>query len=200
MERPPGSGDGEAGGSDRALVERHRARAVELGEELKPKLRLMIERRISPGLRRRIEIEDVLQGAFIRLSASLASRSPASDEMLRAWVFRSVLNEWHDQRRRNEAPCRGTGGEEPLPDGSVVMLLAGMGVSTNYGLKEAIERIREAVKLEAFEIIWMHAVDGFTHKEIAVIVGKTQDAVGRCYLRALEKIREAVASPFTSSS
>lgn len=200
MGRLPRAGED---GSDRpslAMVESNRARAVEISKELTPVLRLMIERRISPWLKSRISVDDVLQGAFIRLSDSLASRSPGSDEALRAWVFRSVLNEWHDQRRWNEAQRRNVRGEEPLPDGTVMLLLAGMGVSTNCGIKESVERIRSAVTKEAFEIVWLHAVDELSHGKIAEIVGKSEDAVGRCYLRALEKIRKAVASPFDSSS
>lgn len=170
-----------------------------LFKELSPRLRSMVERRMPPGLGRRIGAEDILQGAFVRLRESVSSDGPGSDEELSACIFRAVLNEWHDQRRRNKAACRNFSAEEPFPDGSVVMLLKGMGVSTNCGLKETTERIREAVKPEVFEIVWMHAVDGFTHKEIAVIVGKAENTVGRCYLRALEKIRKVVSSPFTSS-
>ena len=192
-----GGGEGQP---SLTLVEDNRERAAELGRELAPALRLMIERRISPSLKCRIAVEDVIQGAFLGLSDSLASGDPGSDEILRAWVFRSILNEWHDQRRWNEAQCRSVRGEEPLPDGSVMLLLAGIGVSTNCGIKESVDRIREAVTKEDFEIVWLHAVDELGHKKIAAIVGKTEDAVGRCYLRALEKIRNAVASPFTSSS
>ena len=199
MKRPSASGHGKAGELDLVIVERHRARAVELSEELKPKLRLMIERRIPPGLKGRIDVGDVLQEAFIRLNKSLASREPASDEILRAWVFRSVLNEWHDQRRKHVAPCRDTGREQPLPDGSVVMLLAGMGVSTSCGLRDTIERIHKAVKPEVFEIIWLRAVDGLTYKEIGAIAGKAEDTIGKCYIRALETIKKTVSSPFTSS-
>jgi RNA polymerase sigma factor (sigma-70 family) len=199
MKRPSGNGDAKTGALDRALVERHRARAAELSEELEPKLRRMIERRIPPGLKRRIEVGDVLSGAFLRLSKSLVSREPASDEMLRAWIFRSVLNEWHDQRRKHTAVQCATDREQSLPDGSVVMLLAGMGVSTSCGLRDTIERIHDVVKPEVFEIIWLHAVDGLTYKEIGDIAGKPEDTIGRCYLRALEKIKKAVSSPFTSS-
>ena len=200
MQRPSGDGDAKTGEWDRALVEQHCVRAAELGEELEPKLRRMIERRIPPGLKSRIEVGDVLSGAFLRLSQSLVSREPASDEMLRRWIFRSVLNEWHDQRRKHTAAQCATGREQPLPDGSVVMLLAGMGVSTSCGLRETIERIREAVKPEVFEIIWLRAVDGLTYKEIGDIAGKPEDTIGKCYVRALEKIKKAVSSPFTSSS
>ena len=83
MQRPSGSGHGKVDELDRALVERYTARAMELAEELSPKLRLMIKRRIPPRLKSRIEVEDVLQEAFIRLRKSLASRSPGSDEDLR---------------------------------------------------------------------------------------------------------------------
>ena len=189
MQRPSGSGHGKVDELEPALVERHTARAMELAEELAPKLRLMIKRRIPPRLKSRIEIEDVLHGAFIRLRTSLSHRSPGSDEVLRAWVIRSVLNEWHDQRRRHEAQCRGVDCEGPLPDGSVVMLLAGMGVSTSCGLRETIERIHETVKPEVFEIIWLRAADGLTYKEIGDIAGKSEDTIGKCYVRASRRSR-----------
>lgn len=200
MKRPSGNGDAKTGELDRAIVERHRARAAELSGDLRPKLRRMIERRIPPELKCRIAVEDVLQVAFLRLNESLASREPASDEMLSAWIFRSVLNEWHNQRRRHTASRRSVSREQPLPDGSVVMLLARMGVSTSCGLKETIERIHDVVKPEVFEIIWLRAVDELTYEEIGVIAGKPADTINKCYIRALEKIKKAISSPFTSSS
>lgn len=162
-------------------------------------LERMILRRIPKGLERRFSEQDVVQGGFLRLGMSLTRELPDSEATCRAWIIRSVLSEWLDYWRRHvKAKCRSVLGEEVLPAGSVHVLLGGIGVSTDCGLKEVVERIREAIKPAEFEIVWMRAVDGFRFAEIAAVVGKSEDTVTKCHARALDKIRKAVASPFST--
>lgn len=187
-ERPTGPTVGEV-----------RARTMALREELLPTLRAMIERRLSPRHRRRADVDDVLNEAFIRLDRSLSVKAPESEAMCRAWVFRSTLNAWQDQKRRNTAKRRDVSEEAPLPVGSIEMLLSGIGVATACGLKETVDRIRESIKPSEFEVVWMRSVDGLSFGEIADIVGKPEGTVAKCHHRALEKIRTAIPSPFTSS-
>jgi len=177
-----------------------RAKAADLYEELKPRLRRMVEGRIPSRLHGRIDVDGVLQDGWVRLRASLGNKRPASDTELRAWIFKKVWSQWLDEQRKHTDKGRNAFIEQPIPDGSVEALLEGIGIATNLVLKETVERIREVVKPLDFEIVWMHIVDEFSFVGIAEMAGMTQDAVRKRYIRALEKIQAAVGSPFNSSS
>ena len=78
-------------------------------------------------------------------------------------------------------------------------LVGGIGVATNFGLKETVERIREALKPIDFQIVELRIVDELPYEELATFLNFTPEAVRKRFTRALLKIRQVVSSPFSSS-
>ncbi len=181
-------------------LERLRERTLVVFQELKPRLRGMIEKRISPRLKGRVDVEGVFQNALSGLLKSLESKHPKSDAELRAWIFKRTWSRWVDELRRWSRHARDVVREEPLPSGSDVALVGGIGVATNFGLKETVERIREALKPIDFQIVELRIVDELPYEELAEFLNLTPEAVRKRFTRALLKIRQVVSSPFSSSS
>jgi RNA polymerase sigma factor (sigma-70 family) len=180
-------------------LERLRERTLVVFQELKPRLRGMIEKRISPRLKGRVDVEGVFQNALSGLLKSLESKQPKSDAELCAWIFKRTWSRWQDELRRWSRRARDIVREEPLPSGSDVALVGGIGVATNFGLKETVERIREALKPIDFQIVELRIVDELPYEELATFLNFTPEAVRKRFTRALLKIRQVVSSPFSSS-
>jgi len=181
-------------------VNRLRERAMIGFRELEPRLREMMEKRISPRLKGRVDVDVVLQNALSGLLKSLESKLPESDAELRSWIFKKTWSRWQDELRRWSTDARNIDCEEPFPSGSDVALVGGIGVSTHFGLKETVERIRGALKPVDFQIIELRIVDELSYEELAEFLDLTVESVRKRFVRALLKIRHVVSSPFSSSS
>ena len=180
-------------------LERLHERALVVFHELEPKLRGMIEKRISPRLKGRVDVEGIFQIALCEILKSLESKQPKSDAELRAWIFKRTWSRWQDDLRRWRVRDRRGAREEPLPSGSDVALVGGIGVATNCGLRETVERIRDALKPVDFQIVELRIVDELSYDELAEFLNLTPEAVRKRFTRALLKIRHVVSSPFSSS-
>ncbi len=181
-------------------IEMLRQKAALVFHELEPKLRRMIEKRISSRLRGRVDVEVIFQTALSEILKTLESKQPKSEAELRAWIFKRTWSRWQDNLRRWSANVRNVRLEEPLPSGSDVALVGGIGVATNFGLKETVERIRQALKPVDFQIVELRIVDELSYDELAEFLGLTPESVRKRFVRALLKIKHVVASPFSSSS
>ncbi len=177
-----------------------RERASVSFQELEPRLRAMIDKRISTRLKGRVDVDDILQNAFRSLMKSLETRRPKSDGELTAWIFKKTWSRWQDELRTWSTDARNVCHEDPLPSGSDVALVGGIGVATHFGLKETVDRIREALHPIDFQIVELRIVDEFSYKEIAELLNLTPESVRKRFTRALLKIKHAISSPFSSSS
>ena len=181
-------------------LERLRKKALVVFQELEPRLRGMIEKRISPRLKGRVDVEVVFQNALKGLLKSLESKRPKSDAELRSWIFKRTWSRWQDELRKWSTGARDVIREEPIPSGSDMALVGGIGVATNFGLKETVERIQEALKPIDFQIVELRIVDELSYQELAEFLNLTPESVRKRFIRALLKIKEVVSSPFSSSS
>ncbi len=172
---------------------------VALCERLKPKLLRLIRARISPRLQGRIDVEGVLQSALLRLITCLRSNRPVSDDQLRSWLYKKVWSELQDEIRKHSTEGRDVARELPLPEESVADLVQRLGVSTQLGLKDAVELIRQAVSPTEFEIVRLKILDELSYGDIAELFDTTPEAVRKRCVRALLKIRKTIPNPFASS-
>jgi RNA polymerase sigma-70 factor (ECF subfamily) len=170
-----------------------------LYEQLRPRLLRMVQGRIGPRLRGRIDAEDVLQDALRRLVENLDEKRPASEEQLRAWLFKKVWSQLQDELRRWNTSQRDVDRVGPLPDESIADLIHRIGLSTRLGLEDVVELIRRALKPTEFEIIWLRIVDELSYGEIAEIFDLAEDTVRKRHVRALLKVRKSFSDPFASS-
>lgn len=127
---------------------------------------------------------DAAQETFVRL----ASRPPARDENVRAWLFtvatRIVVDEARTQRRRatllEGGPDHLALGHEPAtPDEAFERRAA------RRRVRAALDRLGERERA-----VLLMREEGFTHREIAGAVGTTTGSVGTMIARALRKLAD----------
>ena len=176
---------------------RLRERALLGFQEMEPRLREMIEKRISPRLKGRVDVDVILQNALRGLLNSLEANQPTSEAELRSWIFKKTWSRWQDELRKWSAEARDVACEEPFPSGSDAAIVGGIGVATNFGLKETVERIKKVLDEVDFQIVELRIVDELTYKEIAAFLHMNPGAVQKRFVRALLKIKDVVASPFS---
>jgi RNA polymerase sigma factor (sigma-70 family) len=184
---------------DSADLERLRQEVNEEFGRLKPRLRSMIEKRIAPRLRGRMDVDLILEKALSGLLKSIESKAPSSNHELHSWIFKKVWSRWQDELRRWKATRRDANREEDLPSGSDVAFVRGIGIATDLCVKEVVDRIRGLLGPLDFVIVELRIVDEMPFAELAELVGLKVDTVSKRFSRALLKIRNVIPSPFSSS-
>ena len=147
--------------SERALTEK-------MQQQLAPLYRLSLSILRSPA-----DAQDAVQQGMLR---AWERRRQVSDEYkIRAWLARIVINECRNiQRKRMRVfPVA------EMPDG------AHEGNARNDSLKEAIDALDEKLRTP----LLLHYMEGFSEKEIALILSITQAAVKSRMHRARKALR-----------
>jgi RNA polymerase sigma-70 factor (ECF subfamily) len=170
----------------------------QLFEEHRPKLLAMVERRLDPALRPRIDPEAILSDAFLlarRKWPQFEERSAASTY---AWLYRIVLDCLIEAWRRQTRDVRDGRRDMPLPEASSLQLGLGLvnsGTSPSAALarEELRERVRKVMALlrdKDREILWMRHADDLSYKEIAAVLGIEENAAHQRYHRALGRLSD----------
>ncbi len=194
-------GDGAAWG---ALLTAHQER-----------LARMVAFRMEPRLRGRIDAADVLQEAFIAATerraeffAQTASRSASGLFLWLRWMVGNTLLELHRHHlgvkmrdvRREVASGRSSDGDgvDTTRVALVAQLTAGCtGPATAAGRAELRERVNEVIgQMEPIdrEVLALRHYEQLTNAEAAQVLGIQERAAAKRYLRALERLREAMSS------
>ncbi len=120
-------------------------------------------------LRNAEDAEDVLQETFLEVVRSI--RRYRGEGHLWGWIRQITASKALMRIRRNRV--RAT---EPLDDAGVVGAERGergggtsAGVPAQIDLERALERLSETARA----VVWLHDVEGYTHEEIAEVMGKT---------------------------
>lgn len=125
--------------------------------------------------------EEVVQDAFIEmLEKSTQIRSAGA---VKAWVRQVAVNHclmrlrspWHARRSELDAP----GAQEPLADGARMDWAAH---------ESGIERALATLSGDARAVVWLHDVEGYTHREIGEMMGKTSSFSKSQLARAHERL------------
>ncbi len=123
------------------------------------------------------EAEDIAQEVFFTLH-----RNPQffeSDEHLKAWVLRCVMNRcrnYHKSWIRRKRVDFDTIPEELLADG---------GMEADRELHHAIAALPKSYAA----VIYLHCIEGYTIREIAQMLDKNENTVGSLLRRAKQKLR-----------
>jgi RNA polymerase sigma factor (sigma-70 family) len=172
-----------------------------LVERSKPHLEALAYLRLGPRLRRLVEVDDVLQETYIRVSRLLGRFRYESPSGAIRWldtlcenVIKDIARYFGRKMRNGESP-----GPRALPRDSstnggqgLLDLLQGPTASPSRMLQryerfERLERILNALSPEYREIL-------LTMREIASRMGRSEGAVAMLLKRALDKFREAFGS------
>lgn len=176
--------------------------------QYRPRLRRMVALRLDQRLRKRIDPSDVIQEAFQEASARLASylRAPAMPFFL--WLrFLTGQKIVTLHRHHLGVQMRGVEHEVALgggafPEASSAALAAhfldnGTGPSEAAIRAEMKDRLHEALDRMApldREVLALRHFEQLSRAEIAALLGVSEAAAGKRYIRALEKLKQTLSS------
>ena len=124
---------------------------------------------------------DAMQEAFIRAYRSLASCRDFA--RVKAWFFRILTNQCHDQRarRRREAPLEGF--DAPARERADAAVLDGE-------VRQAIDAALDRLTPEQRQAFVLRHIDGKSYEEMAAILGTGVDALKMRVYRARDALRQ----------
>jgi RNA polymerase sigma-70 factor (ECF subfamily) len=162
-------------------------------------LHQVIEQRLDPKIRRRVDPSDIVQEtqleAFQRL-ADYLERQPMS---FRAWLRKTAHERLLKIRRYHRATDkRSVEREVPLPDGSSLqlaqqLLAPGSTPCQHLDRTEQARRVRESVAQLSEtdqEVVLMRNFEGLSNQEIGYVLDLDPAAVSKRHGRALLRLRE----------
>ncbi len=179
--------NGDAAALDQ-LLGRHRA-----------VLRRMVELRIDPQLRRRVDPSDIVQEAKAEALRRMPEYLQDLPMPFGLWLRRITYEQLLTMRRRHiEARRRTVDRELPLPQKSSfalarLLLDRGPTPSEQMAGQELAQRVREAVALLPEgdrEVLLMRNFEGLSNQEVAQVLGIDPVAASKRFGRALLRLRK----------
>lgn len=136
-----------------------------------------------------VQAEDVLQDTFIEVLRN--ARSFRGESPFGFWVRRIAVNKclmhlrsgWSSRRLEIEAP------EQPSPS------MTGETVERQMVLENALGQLSDTARA----VVWLHDVEGYTHREIAELMGRTISFSKSQLARAHERLRDLLESETTDN-
>jgi RNA polymerase sigma-70 factor (ECF subfamily) len=178
---------GEAEATNR-LLDRHRAY-----------LRRLIEVRLDPKMRARVDPSDVVQEAQLEASRRLDSYLKQPALPFRLWLRQIAYDRLLMLRRHHVGAARRTISRElSLPDRSSLLLAqqllaAGSSPSRQLIKREFVRRVREAVSQLPEgdrEVLVLRNLEGLSNQETARVLQMDPATASRRYGRAVIRLRE----------
>lgn len=177
---------------------------AELFERFRPRLRRMIETRLDRRLRGRVDVSDVLQDAYLRLSDRLESYRALTPLPFFVWL-RFVAGEClqgvhrhHLGAARRDAAVEVSlyQGPMPLTDSfSLAAQLIGKQTTASQKLMRAEAQIQLQEAINALEpidreILVLRHFEGLSNAETSQTLGITESAASSRFYRALRRLKE----------
>lgn len=158
-----------------------------LRERLAPVIYLFLGKR----LRRRVDMDDVMQETLLRVHASLGSFVLGEDDSFFQWMAAIAKHVIQDLARQHGAVRKGgLDCEVSLPERE----LESPGVSPSRGLRreERLARLEDALEKlspEHREAIFLSHVQGLPTEEVGRRMGRSRPAAAMLLLRALRELK-----------
>jgi RNA polymerase sigma-70 factor, ECF subfamily len=194
------------------LIERLRAgdrlALGELFQRHRDRLRRMVDLRLDARLHGRIDASDVLQDGFLDLEKRVAGYLSDPRLPVFLWLRMVVSDRLAQVHRQNLGTrMRDVSHEvslyrDPLPQASSAalasMLLGRMTSPSNAAIRaEQILQVQEAINsLEPLdrEVVALRHFEQLSRAETAVVLGITEEAGAKRYIRALKKLKSILAA------
>jgi RNA polymerase sigma-70 factor, ECF subfamily len=190
-----------AAAGDRAAID-------ELLECYRPRLRRMVALRLDPRLRGRVDASDVIQEGYLNAMRRLDEfiRDPAVPFYI--WLRFLVGQQVHDQHRRHlDTPGRDVGREVSIyrgmmpgaSTGNLAARLLGKLTSPSEAAVRAERKIRLQEALNRMdpldrEILVLRHYEQLSNGDAAAALGLSHPAASKRYARAVERLREILAT------
>lgn len=180
-------------------------RLLELVESYRPRLERMIEMRMTPSLRQRVDAADILQEACVEVHRRLDDYREKPDMSLYAFVRFLALQALNQEYRKHLGAAKRdmtrevqlvNPGASTLDLGMMSQTLVAGGISPsehseNNEEAESVRRSLELLNEEDLEIIATRYAEGLNNKDAAEVLGISQSAASRRLSRALAHLAEA---------
>ncbi len=185
------------------LVEGGTGELASIFEELRPRLERLVEFRLHPGLRGRVDTADVLQEAFLTISARLPEFLDSPDVSPFVWMRRMTLQCVVNIHRHHFRKKRNVGQEVKLSalkrsdqtSLSIAHALLDSRMSPSQAAIQAeeLERMRRA--LEAMdeidrEVLALRHFERLSNNETAEELGLSATAASNRYIRAMARLAD----------
>lgn len=166
-------------------------------EQNRERLLAMVRRRLDPTLAARLDPEDILSEAFCEAQRRWSQFKGQSQVGPYAWLYRIVLDRLIEAWRRETRPARDRRLEVPWPEHSTFQLglrlvadnTSPSEAAERHELRQRVQRIMEALSPHDQEILWMRVFDQLSFRDIATVLGATENAVTVRYARALRRMK-----------
>jgi RNA polymerase sigma-70 factor (ECF subfamily) len=181
---------------------------AELFQRHRDRLRWMVEMRLDARLQGRVDASDVLQDAFVDLAKQVEGylKDPRLPVFL--WLRLAVssrlamVHRHHLGARMRDVSHEVSLYRDPLPQASSAdlasMLLGRMTSPSNAAIRaEQLLLVQEAVNsLDALdrEVVALRHFEQLSRAETAIVLGLTEQAGARRYIRALKKLKTILAA------
>ncbi|MBI4584723.1 MAG: RNA polymerase sigma factor [Planctomycetes bacterium] len=147
------------------------------------RLESFVRARLGPGLRGKVEPEDVVQETLLRAFQSIGAFRGGDDRSLASWLL-SIAEHliWNASQKRS------------FREGVLPLDLTSGAATPSQGLRreERLERLKaslSSLKPEQRQAILLAKIDGLPAKEIARRLGRSEDAVKQLLSRGLRQLR-----------
>ena len=170
-----------------------------------PRLRRMVFVRLDPRLASRIDPDDVLQDVFLDAARQLADYLQDPQVPFFLWL-RLLTGHWIGRAHRHHlgTQARNAGRDrsldEVMPNASSVALAAHL-IGRENRPNEAAQRAEQVARLHAAldemdvtdrEILSLRHFEHLSRAEAATVLGISEAAVGKRYLRALTRLKHLI--------
>jgi len=161
------------------------------------RLLALIRLRMGPSLRTRLESRDVLQAALLRSFERLDQFEGETGTSLMAWLARIAENEIRDLAEYHRRQRRDVAKALPL-DAAEAVAARVRSAFSQVALDEESARLERAIETldePHREVILLRKYQELSFKEIAVRMGRSEDACRMLLARALAALTLAVHVP-----
>lgn len=161
-------------------------------------LRRLIDLRLEPALRGRVDPSDVVQETVIVASQRIDEFLARRPTTFKLWIRRKALERLIDLRRHHLADKRSVKNEIHLTDASSLLIARRGNLHSPSDIvqrKEEAEQIRRAVAElddKDREILLLRHVEELSNNEIAEILAVTVETASRRYGRAVRRLAQRI--------
>ncbi len=182
------------------LIERFRSGDDEafslLFEKYRPRLAVLIHYKLSPEMRSRIEVDDILQDTFLAASREVGNFTYRTPGSFMSWLSRIAdhviidLARFEGRQKRRPAEMlrfrseSNPQGPEPVDTNTPSRLFA-----AKETVRKLLERLN-ALPEDYRQVILLAKVEGLSTKEMAERLGKSREAVALLLHRAIQRFRQ----------
>jgi RNA polymerase sigma-70 factor (ECF subfamily) len=164
-------------------------------------LLLVANQELKPDLRRKVGPSDLVQETFVQLQDRIGQFRGGTEQELRAWLRKILINRIHDEERRFQAGVRNVSREQPLAGDSAAGILpsepqaVSPGPRSNAIQREVSEELQAAINqlpAEYREVLRLKTWERLSYVEIGQRMNKSPDAVRMLWNRAFQRLRRQV--------